>query len=483
MKKIISLFMCVVLCATVFAGMEPMVSASATAVVGGNSLYEAKPLAYSTEYGVVLNSGDTRWFKFTTINSDDYWYNIKVDNVSVGNNNGHSGVTGTIYDTFYDVFAFADSFDSIGIDGGKLEPNKTYYLAIWGCRGGTIKFQLDYVFDEHAETKTNSTPLKFNTSCISKIDSPAYISEDRKGDGLDGDVDCFNFTTSTVSKVKVFLKNSDISYYNSYFEGVVAIISDDFGEQFGYIEVRPNKEAFVELDLKKNEKYYIKVFSSSGGIGKYTLRISDVCNHKYTSRVTKKATTKANGAITKTCQYCGKQTTSAIKKIQSVKLSVTKCDYNGKTRKPSVVVKNSAGTKLKKNTHYTVTYYGNRKNPGRYKVVVKFKGKYSGTKTLYFVIAPKEPGSLKINVGKTSIKGTWSKSKGAGGYYVEVRLSEGQFGSGKLVKRVYTKNKTCTVKGLKKDRLYEYRVGSYKSINGKKYRSGYVRYGIVRTKK
>ena len=63
--------------------------------------------------------------------------------------------------------------------------------------------------------------------------------------------------------------------------------------------------------------------------------------------------------------------------------------YNGKVRTPKVIVKDRTGKTLVKNTDYTVSYAKGRKYVGKYAVKITFKGKYSGTKTLYFTIKPK----------------------------------------------------------------------------------------------
>lgn len=113
--------------------------------------------------------------------------------------------------------------------------------------------------------------------------------------------------------------------------------------------------------------------------------VSVALSHSYKT-VTKRATTSANGSITKTCTYCGAKSVTTIKKISSVKLSATSYKYNNKVKTPSVIVKDSSGKVLKKGTDYKVTYPSGRKKVGTYKVKVTFIGKYSGSKTLTFKI-------------------------------------------------------------------------------------------------
>ena len=113
--------------------------------------------------------------------------------------------------------------------------------------------------------------------------------------------------------------------------------------------------------------------------------VSVALSHSYKT-VTKRATTSANGSITKTCTYCGAKSVTTIKKISSVKLSTTSYKYNNKVKTPSVIVKDSSGKVLKNGTDYKVTYPSGRKKVGTYKVKVTFIGKYSGSKTLTFKI-------------------------------------------------------------------------------------------------
>lgn len=73
-----------------------------------------------------------------------------------------------------------------------------------------------------------------------------------------------------------------------------------------------------------------------------------------------------------------------------VTLSATSFTYNGAVQKPTVTVKNAAGTTLTANTHYTLTFSGDSKYPGSYTVKVTGKGSYSGTVSKSYTIA-KQP--------------------------------------------------------------------------------------------
>lgn len=90
-------------------------------------------------------------------------------------------------------------------------------------------------------------------------------------------------------------------------------------------------------------------------------------------------------------EYCSKcntvlKSSKKIYKASHINLSRTSYKYNGKKRTPKVVVCDSREN-LISSKNYTVKYSKGRKNVGKYKVTVKFKGKkYSGSKTLYFEI-------------------------------------------------------------------------------------------------
>lgn len=80
----------------------------------------------------------------------------------------------------------------------------------------------------------------------------------------------------------------------------------------------------------------------------------------------------------------GSRNSAKILHSSNVKLSRTKYTYDGHSKKPSVTVKYS-GRKLKKNRDYTVSYKNNKKR-GTAKVIVRGKGKYTGTVTKTFKI-------------------------------------------------------------------------------------------------
>lgn len=165
-------------------------------------------------------------------------------------------------------------------------------------------------------------------------------------------------------------------------------------------------------------------------------------------------------------EYTGtKSLTLTIKpaSISSASLSTVNYTYDGKTKKPAVTVKNSSGKKLVKDTDYTVTYGSGRTKIGKYKVTVKGKGNYTGSKTLYFEIGPKNPSTVKTALcGYDDVKVSWSKVSGVSGYKVYYKKASASD---------YTLLKTTTKTSLKKSGLsdgvkYTFKVVAYKKVDG-----------------
>lgn len=201
----------------------------------------------------------------------------------------------------------------------------------------------------------------------------------------------------------------------------------------------------VEVDgLSAND--YEVVYSSNLNAGTATVMITGVGN--YTGSVEKTFTIKPISSST-----C------------NASLSSTTYTYDGKTKKPSVTVYDTAGKKLVNGTDYTVSYASGRKSIGRYSVTVKFKGNYSGSTKLYFTIGPKNTSKVTAALyGYDDVKISWSKVSGASGYYVYYKKS---------TESSYKKLKTTTSTSYKKSNLsdgvkYDFKVVAYKTVKGDK---------------
>ena len=180
-------------------------------------------------------------------------------------------------------------------------------------------------------------------------------------------------------------------------------------------------------------------------------------------------------------------TKQTVTKASSIKLKATSLTYNGKVRTPKVIVKDRTGKTLVKNTDYTVSYAKGRKYVGKYAVKITFKGKYSGTKTLYFTIKPKATSISSLKAGSKKFTVKWKKqATQTTGYQVQYSASS-KFSKAKTVtvgKNTTVSKKISKLSGKKK---YYVRVRTYKTvkINGKSIRiySGWSKTKTVTTKK
>ena len=180
-------------------------------------------------------------------------------------------------------------------------------------------------------------------------------------------------------------------------------------------------------------------------------------------------------------------TQQTVTKASSIKLKATSLTYNGKVRTPKVIVKDRTGKTLVKNTDYTVSYAKGRKYVGKYAVKITFKGKYSGTKTLYFTIKPKATSISSLTAGSKKFTVKWKKqATQTTGHQVQYSASS-KFSKAKTVtvgKNTTVSKKISKLSGKKR---YYVRVRTYKTvkINGKSIRiySGWSKAKTVTTKK
>ena len=200
-----------------------------------------------------------------------------------------------------------------------------------------------------------------------------------------------------------------------------------------------------------------------------------------------KATASKDGKIETTCSVCGQTlSTTVIPKASSVKLSATSYTYDGKAKKPSVKIVGSDGKTISAD-NYTVAYASGRKNVGKYAVTIKFKGNYSGTKTLYFTIKPKATSISSLTAGSKKFTVKWKKqTTQTTGYQIQYSTSS-KFTNAKTV--TVSKNSTTskTISKLKAKKKYYVRVRTYKTVkvNGKstKIYSSWSKAKSVTTKK
>lgn len=154
---------------------------------------------------------------------------------------------------------------------------------------------------------------------------------------------------------------------------------------------------------------------------------------------------------------------------------VTDKNWTGKAIKQIPVVR-VKGRTLKRGTDYTVAYYNN-KNVGTSKVVIKGKGKYTGTVTKSFYIKPRGTTItvLKRKGNRMTVK--WKKvSDQVSGY--QIACSGARYWKAKLshaqkidVPNKNTLSKTIAISAT--NLRYKLWIRTYKKIGNKKYYSNW----------
>ncbi len=173
--------------------------------------------------------------------------------------------------------------------------------------------------------------------------------------------------------------------------------------------------------------------------------------------------------------------------LAKAQVTVKSKAYTGKTLKPTSVTVKVGGKKLVSGRDYTVSCKGG-KAVGSYKVTVKGKGAYTGTKTAAFKILPKATSVSKTKAAKRGFTVPWKKPSKANlkqttGY--KVQWSTDKKFKKAVKSKLVKKNKTTSLKvsKLKGGKKYYVRVCAYKKVGGKYYYSAWSKAKAVKTKK
>ena len=172
-----------------------------------------------------------------------------------------------------------------------------------------------------------------------------------------------------------------------------------------------------------------------------------------------------------------------------VTLSNTAFVYNGAIQAPDVTAVMDDTVKLTETKDYRVSYDSVGKDVGSYDVTVTLRDNYSGSAKFTYTISPKGTGLKSLTGGSKLLKVKWEKqteqmsTSEITGYQLKLATD-----------RAFTKNKkTVTVKGfdkaskkvtkLKGGKKYYVKIRTYKTVDGKKYYSGWSETRTKKTKK
>lgn len=191
-----------------------------------------------------------------------------------------------------------------------------------------------------------------------------------------------------------------------------------------YVDLNNGSTGMVAMFYFSNDgntltvRYYSVEKDCYGSVAsQFTINFNDE-QHNYKTYDTL-ATPEKDGTKVTACADCGDVKTATVtSRPTTFKLSKTEYTYDKKVKTPTVTVTDGNGKKLKKDTDYTVTYEAGRVLPGKYTVKITFKGKYSGTKRLYFTIKPLATSKITATQTAATITLKWNKVTGATGYRV-----------------------------------------------------------------
>ena len=248
----------------------------------------------------------------------------------------------------------------------------------------------------------------------------------------------------------------------------------DYTDALGHTPAASVKENEKAATCTKAGSYDEVVKCSICGVEiSKTQKTVNALGHSYKATTTKATLTK-NGSIVKKCSRCGASGGTTIYYPKTIALSATSYTYDGKVKKPTVSVKDSAGKTIAA-SNYTVTYASGCKNVGAYTVKVAFKGNYSGTKSFTFKINPKATTVSKLTSPKTKqLKVTWKKqATQTTGYEIQI-ATDAKFTKNKKSYTVAKNGTTSkTITGLKAKTKYYVRIRTYKTVGKTKYYSAW----------
>lgn len=173
----------------------------------------------------------------------------------------------------------------------------------------------------------------------------------------------------------------------------------------------------------------------------------------------------------------------AKKATPTVSLAKSVYTYTGSNIKPAATVK-VGKTVLKKNLDYTITYPKSCKYVGTYKVTIKLKGNYSGTKVVTYKINPKATRLNSVVGSNDRFTVKWAKQTvQVTGYQIQYSLKS-NFSSGN--KSVTVNKNSINTKTIKKPaagKTYYVRVRTYKKSGNKTYYSSWSNVTTTNVKK
>lgn len=452
--------------------------AAGTSISGNNTTADtASVISVNATYTDYIKSyDDVSWYKFRISNPGYISFKFTHDYVD------SSGVywEAYLYDTNKDCLNnYSYHGTETSVTGGNIGvPAGTYYIKVQkggnGYKEVNYNMKINYTASSVWEKEFNDDYNSANTISVNKT----YYGSIMKY----SDVDWYKFKVSKTDSVSLKFTHKYMESNGYYW--CVDLYNSSFSKLKTYdLRGTDSSKTMPKLRLSSGT-YYLKVAKDGSGYSSvdYTIKINPSHTHAYKNVITK-ATPKANGKIVKTCSCGATNGTTVLYAANKISLSPSSCIYNGKVRKPSVVVKGSNGAAIN-SAYYTVSYPSGRKNVGSYRIKVTFKGSYyQGSVTKTFVIKPAATSIAAIASVSKGFRVRWKEqSVQTTGYQIQYSRNS-NFSNGTTVSVKNNKKTVETCKRLTGSKKYYVRVRTYKELNGKTYYSAWSAAKTVTTKK
>lgn len=311
------------------------------------------------------------------------------------------------------------------------------------------------------------TALKLSSVTVATIDSIVYNGTEQKPK-----------LTVTYNNVELVEGEDYIATYSNNINAGTAQVILSEGSSGNYAGTKTVKFKISQKDIGTTQITKINNAGYTGSAIKPEIAITDlgkklVENTDYTVSYTNNTkvgtatvTIRGKGNYSGTKKITYEITPQNISKVKIAKIANQK--YTGKALTPSLKVTNGT-TSLHVNRDYKVKFSSNKK-PGKAKVVITGMGNYTGSKTVYFYIAPAKAQLVSVtSTGAKSMKLKWKKDTKATGYEIYY-ATKSNFAkkSRKVVTISKSKTSSKTIKRLASGKTYYVKIRSYKKVGSKK---------------
>lgn len=395
MKKILSLFLSVLMLLSITAGFEISAKAESNTI---DTAYELAADGGSCSGKVYYNGG------FPT--SDFYKINVYASGTLKLNVSATKAIEYTLYksDGKSEVSGKTLSYSS---NFGRVQ--ETIELEL---RGGVYYLQLRSLYDSSYQITTsllthNESFSESDTNNNDYVDTASPITFDTLYYGSVGleESDFYSFTVANKTDI-----NINIDYYTTMNNIKVSLL-DKYGKEINYKSADATNghiaTDFVFEGLEPSQ-YYLKFVGSWYGYGPYAFSVSAYCNHDFV-RTSKNSTYFKKGYYKDTCKKCGYS--YIVDYIQKKKLSIPGVYLSIENKKLAVhwySVSNASGYEIKcstskkfsKSKTKKFTVKGNSKNTK--KIKIKSKKRY------YVRVRAYKTG--KVNGKKVKVYSHWSST-------------------------------------------------------------------------